>query len=743
MHYAHTLPGRDCSAWEPLEAHLRLVANGEPPDFPGAAGFASAIGAPEWGRLAGLWHDLGKYSEEFQARLRPANGVDEHLERPGRVDHSTAGARHAVNVFGTELGGLLAFCIAGHHGGMPDVISNDGGSDLDTRLKNCDLSRIAAAPPHIVNQPPPPLPPLVGKINGPFRLAVFVRMLFSCLVDADYLATERFVRPDRAAERKPCRWTLPQLRDLLNTHLQEKFPPAVAADSEVNRRRAEVLAACRAAAEKRPGFFSLTVPTGGGKTLSSLAFALEHAVRHDLRRVIYAIPYTSIIEQTAAVFRTALGPEAGAEAVLEHHSNLDPDTDSGESRLAAENWDSPLIVTTNVQLFESLFSNKPKRCRKLHRIARSVIVLDEAQTMVPDLLAPTLKMLDALVRDYGCTVVLCTATQPAIHQREGFEAGLAGVEEIVPDREGLYRALRRVQVHHLGRTTDAEIADRLAAHRQTLCIVNTRAHAAKLFLELRERGVADVVHLSTRLCAAHRAERIAAIRARLQAGEPCRVVSTQLIEAGVDLDFREAVYRAMAGLDSIAQAAGRCNREGRAPIGQLFVFEPEHAAPRMFARAIQATQEVATIHEDLLSLEAIEHYFRLAYWEAPTLDKHGIVEKFKPSSRQTLPQFKFRTVGDAYRWITAEQTAVVVPYGEEGRRLCERLRTEAEPDRALLRRAQRYGVGVYAYELKELMEEGAVEQSPAGVWVLCRAQAYDEDALGLQVTPWDPGELVL
>ncbi|MEK6677597.1 MAG: CRISPR-associated helicase Cas3', partial [Planctomycetota bacterium] len=574
-----------------------------------AAEFAAAFASPEWGRVVGMWHDLGKYSAEFQAYLRSANGFETQLESlSGRVDHSTAGAQHAATRFPGTIGRLLAYCIAGHHGGLPDNVDEQGGrSGLTDRLKKPIADFCHAAPAILLNQPRPPVPALRWSLTDgekAFQAAIYCRMLFSCLVDADYLATEAFMRPDRGDERNRLMPTPVELLSHLDVYL-ERF----AANTPVNRARANVLAQCRAKAELPPGFFSLTVPTGGGKTLSSLAFALTHAVEHGLRRVIYAIPFTSIIEQNASVFAEAF-IDAGPHIVLEHHSNFDPQDIRGEDpgfesqtpwyRLAAENWDAPIVVTTNVQLFESLYASKPSRCRKLHRIARSVIILDECQTLPVTLLAPTLRMLEELVRNYGCTVVLCSATQPAITERPDFRIGIKGVREIVDDPPRLFESLKRVEVERLGKLDDNAVVERLRLHEQALCVVNTRAHAAKLFTALRDvQKISDCVfHLSASMCAAHRTDVLDEIRGRLNPHDPkpCIVISTQLIEAGVDIDF-PIVYRAMTGLDSIAQAAGRCNREGRLDSGVCIVFRPAagHVPPGSYRSGTMESEQVLRV----------------------------------------------------------------------------------------------------------------------------------------------------
>jgi len=744
--FAHSVEGRPTSEWEGLGVHLRRVA-GDVADFAGAGGFAGIFGAADWGRLLGHWHDLGKYSAEFQAYLRSANGLEAHLESlPGRVDHSTAGAQHAASRFRGARGRILAYCIAGHHGGLPDNVDEQGGpSGLSDRLEK-EIPDYSSAPRALLDLPSPAMPAFEWDRARPnhaaFQSSVFCRMLFSCLVDADYLATEAFLRPDQAAERPRARTTPAELLPHLDAHLK-----GFASDTPVNRARAEVLTQCRAKAQLPPGFFSLTVPTGGGKTLSSLAFALSHAARHDLRRVIYAIPFTSIIEQNAAVFGKAL-KDAGPHVVLEHHSNFDPTEKSGEDpeletqtpwfRLAAENWDAPIVVTTNVQLFESLFASKPSRCRKLHRIARSVIILDECQTLPVTLLAPTLRMLEELVRNYGCTVVLCSATQPAITERPDSRIGIKSVREIADDPPRLYESLRRVEVEQLGKLDDNALVERLRPHEQVLCVVNTRAHAAHLFTALRDvPEVGDpVFHLSASMCAAHRTDVLDQIRARLNPRDlkPCIVISTQLIEAGVDIDF-PVVYRAMTGLDSVAQAAGRCNREGRLSRGQVYVFDTDVDPPGDLRQRRQFGREISELHDDLLDLGAIEHFFRLNYWtRTDEWDQKEILGCFRQ-----IPHFQFREAAQRYRLIPETQQSVIVPYGEKGRELIDELRGLREPPgREFDRGAQRYVVGVYEYQLGQLRKNYAVAQYHERFWVLENDSNYDEhvglrlEALGFQ-----------
>jgi CRISPR-associated endonuclease/helicase Cas3 len=726
-----------------------------------AEGFATAFGSAEWGHLAGLWHDLGKYSDAFQDYLGASAGsgdVTHASEMTGRVDHSTAAAQHAARL--GLAGRLLSYCIAGHHGGLPDNIRGESG--LSARLEKT-IEPIDAAPAEILGLPLPPLPRLTaqGRRRG-FALAFHTRMLFSCLVDADFLDTELFMNRARAGLRPDDPPSCAMLLERLDKHLAEKQRDA--ADTPVNRRRAEVLAFCREKAREAPGFFSLKVPTGGGKTLSSLAFGLAHAATHGLRRVVYAIPFTSIIEQTTDVFRKALD-DLGRQ-VLEHHGNLDSDDPARQSdrlRLAAENFDAPLIVTTNVQLFESLFASRPSRCRKLHRLAKSVIILDEAQTLPPRLLAPTLAALEELVRNYGATVVLCTATQPAIEKRDRFPIGLEGVRPIIEDPVSLHRSLQRTSVELLGRLENPEIVDRLRGERQVLCVVNSRRHASDLFALLDDPAA---LHLSASMCAAHRAEVVDEIRRRLVEGKPCRVISTQVIEAGVDVDF-PAVYRAAAGLDSIAQAAGRCNREGlletedgQPRLGRVFVFDYDAKAyptDRSISRAADCFRQVAPDHRsDLLSPQAVEDYFRLHYWQQGGDDGRGwdrgadqqsIMDCFVPD-RKHLLHAQFRAAADAYHLIDDAQVRLLVPHGKRGRALIRELEGLPDPPepwqlRAFDRKAQRFIVGVYEQGLRKLLQNGVLLERH-GRYYVGNDEAYDgKVGLRFDVLGLDPDRLVL
>lgn len=728
---AHVRIGGESESQHDLEAHLAAVA--------GMAGrFASSFGAGSIAELGGYWHDLGKFRPGFQRYLRSRAGDDGHLEiRATARDktHSAAGAVHAIERFGAA-GRVLAYLIAGHHGGLSDW---HGGLDGRLGVNNADSRReydesSAVAPPDLLALGA--APDLRQVPGGSAGCALWLRMLFSCLVDADFLDTEAFMDARKADGRRGFA-TLAELASRFDVHMETL--KVGAGGTAINGLRAEVLAQCRARAAEPPGLFSLTVPTGGGKTLSSLAFALAHARIHGKRRIVYAIPYTSIVEQTADVFARAVG----AENVVEHHSQADYDEekqDSLRARLACENWDAPLVVTTNVQLFESLFAAKASRCRKLHNLVDSVIVLDEAQCLPPEFLQPILDVLNLLTRHYGVSVVLCTATQPALASKTYFDAaknrrGLDDVREIVADPPELYRRLQRVNVKlpEWDKPSRWEaIAAALASEDCVLAIVNTRGDARKLWELLPE----DTVHLSALMCGAHRAKVIEDIKQRLKDKRegcdhrPLRVVSTSLVEAGVDVSF-PVVFRAFAGLDSIAQAAGRCNREGEQERGQVTVFLPPEASPPGHQRlAADACRDVLRNRTgDPLALECFEPYFDRLYYGID-LDKKGIVRDLTPGAKLEV---QFRTAADRFRLIEDEdQATVFVRYaGYEGiDALLGKLEKDG-PDRYLMRKLQRCAVTVRRKVVERMVQVGDVAEVQPGCFVQRNDLLYDP-VLGLR-----------
>lgn len=698
--------------------------------------YASSFGADGWGRLAGLWHDLGKYSQEFQRYIRAAGGLEAHLEtKPGRVDHSTPGASWATKSF--DLAGrLLAYPIAGHHAGLPDWVPDaTGGAALQARLADSEhLARLASSgiPQELLEEPIPRERP-----SG-FDAAFWIRMLFSCVVDADFLDTEAFFDPEKARlrGRNP---SLGGLLPLFETAMAAKLKAA--SSTKVNRIRADILRQCTEAATRPQGTFSLTVPTGGGKTLSSMAFALRHADHHQLDRIIYVIPYTSITEQNADVFREIFG-----EAVLEHHSNLDVDDpvrDNTRSRLACENWDASIVVTTSVQFFESLFASRTSRSRKLHNIARSVVVLDETQLLPPEHLNPILHVLHELRKNYGVSILLSTATQPALAPQPSFQfKGLPDVVEIVERPEELHEQLRRFSLELPSDLTTPtswdDLAVALAKHERVLCVVNRRHDARDLWRLMPP----ETIHLSRLMCGEHLSARIAEVRAALAARKPVRVVSTQLVEAGVDLDF-PVVYRALAGLDSIAQAGGRCNREGLLDAGEVKIFVAPKAAPGILRMGEDCGRQLLReAVNDHLAPERFTRYFSDLYWKlGPRLDGRGVLSDLAPDSRF---RFSFRSAAGKVRLIDdAAHGAVVVPY-RKGADLIRRLDREL-PDRRLLRSLQRYTVNLPRRIHGALLNDKVIREVHPGIFVLEHPSFYD-DSLGFETDAslvYDPDDLVI
>ncbi len=638
----------------------------------------------------------------------------------------------------------MAYAVAGHHGGIPD--GGEQETQLHFRLKHGKVPDDVELLPEAGFQDNLTLPfklPRDGRAG--FALSFFTRMTFSCLVDADFLDTERFCNPEKTEVRPASVGSeiFAVLQHKLTSRLDSICNEADL--TPVNILRQSILSQCREKAQLPRQVFSLTVPTGGGKTLSSMAFALDHAVRHGLRRVIYAIPFTSIIEQNAQVFQEILG----REHVLEHHCNFKERDESEEAvynrrrGLASENWAMPVVVTTNVQFFESLFSNKPSRCRKLHNIAGSVIVLDEAQAIPTEYLEPCLAALRELVEHYGCSVVLCTATQPALDDKSNLRMALPEIKEIVENPAKLYEDLSRTVVIFIGRLTDAALAERLATERQVLCIVATKPQARALFVQFPKKE--GVFHLSTNMYPQHRRRVLSEIRNRLKENKICRVISTSLVEAGVDLDF-PVVYRGMAGLDSIAQAAGRCNREGRlGELGKVFVFESEKPV-RMpwLKRCISRADEIlrSLPDADPLGLEAMRRYFELLY-DVQELDKKQIMHLLCPLKLQKDLLFPFKEVAQAFRFIEDESIGVVVAIEPEARALVQELRYTQFP-RATLRKLQVYAVAVRMKDFAALNAAGALEMIHEEFPILCNVSAYRDD-VGLCVEEgevWDPEHLV-
>lgn len=667
--YAHSLPDtKNNSNWHLLSEHLRETGR-----LAGEFAKHFGAGAEVLAQQAGLLHDLGKYSAEFQQRLQGD---------PTRVDHSTAGAQEALARY-PKLGYLIAYAIAGHHTGLANGKGFDGQRrSLAERLKlkSPTLSKVWQQEITLVEEKD-----FHKCLQGMtrcedqhiFQCAFLIRMLFSCLVDADRLDTEMFYAKaeGRAVERGYQHLSLLALRTALDRHLR-KFAQNSA--SQLNAWRNKILTTVRAKADLDRGLFSLTVPTGGGKTLTSLAFALDHAIQHKLRRVIYVIPYTNIIEQTAEIFRQALGKKY-RDTVLEHHSSFsvddrklpNPEHYQGRAKLklAMENWDAPIIVTTAVQFFESLFSARTASCRKLHNISNSVIILDEVQTTPLHVLRPCIAAVNELARNYQCSVVLCTATQPALTSKE-FTDRFENVRELAPERTGMFKFFKRVSIDtEIKKWTDDTLLQKISEQEQVLCIVNNRKHARSLVDNLQ--ACHDVYLLTTLMCAKHRQQVLGQIRASLSDNKPCRVVATSLIEAGVDVDF-PAVFRAEAGLDSIVQAAGRCNREGTLPRdkSKVIIFMPQQQwkPPHELRQFIQIAQDILRRGGDPLDHTTMQNYFRKLYWQRgqQQLDSKGILKNLQSEKLDSLP---FEKIAHDFKLIEDNQQPLIVSYDAEAEKL--------------------------------------------------------------------------
>jgi CRISPR-associated endonuclease/helicase Cas3 len=700
-----------------------------------AQNFAKEFDNPEWGKLLGLWHDLGKYSNEFQDYIRINSGFEEG-ERLGKTDHTSAAAILARETY-PGLWPPIAYCIAGHHAGLHNWLPEPGVSgDLSDRLKKQEfLDKVRSKIPNElleqINLNPP-----IGKPIDLKQVHLWIRMLFSCLVDADFLDTERFMNPESFARR--CKYgSLSELKSRFDIHMKELVKNAPS--TTVNSIRSRILEDCIKSGELSPGFFSITVPTGGGKSLSSMAWALVHALKYNKTRIIFAIPYTSIISQTAQIYRSIFGDDN----VIEHHSNIDEDTNSQERKLAAENWDAPIIVTTNVQLFESLYANKTSRCRKLHNLVNSIIILDEAQMLPPEFLNPILTTLKGLVANYSASVLFSTATQPAFAGKIGGKGQFAfegvssdSVRELVQDIDDLALSLKRVELkfhHNINETVDwHDIAEELQKHDQVLCIVNTRNQCR----ELHELMPEDTLHLSRLMCTAHIMDVIDEIKLRLKENKPVRVISTQLIEAGVDIDF-PVVFRAIAGLDSIAQCAGRCNREGKLNkenrLGLMRVFVPSKGTPiGLMRKGADTFREMLSDRSRsesfLLEPKAFQEYFRLFYSKIDNFDKAGISDSLWKDAQSM--KFQFATAARDFRLIDDKNAqSILVEYKDSSKFISQLKRKGPEP--WLMRKLQRYTVSVNERDFAEIQKAGLIVELH-GCWIQDYSKLYNQHS-GLQL----------
>lgn len=706
---AHKDGEREQTVKEHLEGTARLAGE-----------FASKFGKEEWGYCCGMLHDLGKYSKEFQRKIQE--------DTKDQVDHSTAGAKLCMELEGFYP--LMSCCIAGHHAGLPDSGNTGIRSSLKGRLdkKICDYQayKDEIIVPEVCTEP---IKIEMGK-NPNFSLSVFIRMLYSCLVDADFLDTEYFMNDGKTGREGGD--SAEQLLEKLEMHISEWLENTE--KETVNGHRTEILKHCLSEGTKREkGLFRLTVPTGGGKTIASLAFALKHAVKHHMDRIIYVIPYTSIIEQNAKVFREILGDEN----VLENHCNVEY-KDSEElnpMQLAAENWDKPVVVTTNVQFFESLFGNKSSKCRKLHNIANSVVILDEAQMLPLDYLKPCTTMLQELTDSYGTSIVLCTATQPSLDR---FFEKNEEITELCPRVEEQFSFFERVTYEKLGNISKNELTQYLKDEKSALCIVNTKKVAQELYEELQGEGV---YHLSTSMYPKHRKrvlnkikERLDEIRSQEHTKKRCIVISTSLVEAGVDLDFAH-VYRQIAGIDSLIQAAGRCNREGKADKkeSKVYIFDLEDVKTNRNQRQqIDVAKTVIHDYENVANLESIRNYFeRLYHNRGLILDKKGILEEF-----EDYQEFNFAKAAKEFKLIEQENKTLLICKEAEAKKLLFEIQTKGG-SKERMRKIGQYSVQLPVYKnshsdslFSKLYDAGmirVVSEEIEDLYVLIDDEQYSEE----------------
>lgn len=671
MEYIAHIDEKDKKRIQTVKNHLEGTAklSGE---------FAGKFGKEDWGYCNGMLHDIGKYSVDFLKRITG--------ESNQRVDHSTAGARVCV-----EKGGkyrFLEYCIEGHHTGLPDYGSNyDNAGDptlmgrRKKKISDYQVYQTEIDIPEIITDPFD----FKKTVNPDFSMSVFIRMLYSCLVDADFLDTEAFMSRGKKVRNsgKPVEVLLEKLEKHVSEWLKNQDIDTV------NGRRTEILKHCLEEGRSERGLFRLTVPTGGGKTIASLAFALRHAVENQMDRVIYVIPYTSIIEQNAKVFREILGDEN----VLENHCNVAYEVDSQRAeelqpmQLAAENWDKPVVVTTNVQFFESLFANKPSKCRKLHNIANSVIIFDEAQMLPNDYLKPCIAMIEELLNNYKTSVVLCTATQPAL--KSFFQSEVLATE-LCPRMDEQFHFFKRTLFENIGTVTEDCLMNKLTEEYQALCIVNTKKRAQNIYKELKEDGV---YHLSTSMYPKHRKRVLNEIRERLGENKKCILISTSLVEAGVDLDF-QSVYRELAGVDSMIQAAGRCNREGNRKVEEskvlIFRFEEKESVLGQ-RQQIDVAKSLMADGRDLSDRETITRYFEMLYHiKGESLDKKKIMDEFTNKKIK----YRFAQVGKDFRLIEQNTKTIFINDEEDADEILRELK-EKGFTRSGMRKANQYCITIY------------------------------------------------
>ncbi|BAK81137.1 CRISPR-associated helicase/endonuclease Cas3 [Candidatus Arthromitus sp. SFB-rat-Yit] len=680
------------------------------------------------GKVLALLHDLGKYSDEFQERIRGKNI---------KVDHSTAGAiicddleSELKDKHESVIYKIFKYIIIGHHSGLLNYGTDiDDAGTISSRLNKkeelCDFSdwkdEISIDEIKQINMSKE----VYRFFKDNFSIQMLIRFLFSSLVDGDRLDAQRFSEGENSIINSKKLMSLDEMTEKFNDFMELKKLDGT--NNPINSIRNIIFNDCVNKSNGSKGFYSLCVPTGGGKTLSSLAFALNHAKQNGHDRIIYSLPFTSIIEQNAKVYSDIFGEEN----VLEHHCNFNFSNEIGENeysekqlkyKLATENWDMPLIVTTNVQLFESMYSNKPSSVRKLHNIYNSIIILDEAQVIPNEYLKPCIRALEELVKNYSCTVLFCTATQPGFKKNgliENFD-----VVEIIDDTYKLFEDLKRVEGKFIGKQSVEEICNKMNSHKQVLTIVNTKKHAKEIFESLSESE--GNFHLSTNMYPNHRKEIIRIIKERLKNGEECRVISTQLIEAGVDVDF-PVVFRSVSGIDSIVQAAGRCNREGKRKESTVYVFKPEdslHLGMGYLKLTSQIGEGIIEDFKDFLSIDAIDKYFSELFIDTDhRQDKHNILKIINKRKKFEL-KYDFEKINDEFKFIDNVGTQIIVPIGE-GEKLLNVLKYSEKGIKSVLRKLNGFSINIADNVLKELIEGGCAEQFSDDIFVLKNLSMYD------------------
>lgn len=775
---------------------------------------AAKINVPEAGELIGLLHDFGKYSASFQNYIQSATGLlnpdmDEDyvdaIAQKGKIDHSTAGAqwlwealsKYGKNGEGKLCGQILALCIASHHSGLIDcLIPEDGTNGFKKRMdKEDDRSHLAEckqnADVQILEQAQrladkPLILAMLKQLSlitkneqheiiKHFYIGFWTRFLFSCLIDADRINSADFESPNNVSYRnKAVSWGIAiQRMELFLTEQQVN-------DTPINTIRQTISETCKKRAQDAQGIYALTVPTGGGKTYASLRYALHHANTHGLERIIYVIPYTSIIEQNAEAIRKVVERKGDQYPwVLEHHSNLEPENQTWHSKLAAENWDAPIVLTTMVQFLETLFSGGTRGVRRLHQLANSVLIFDEIQTLPINCTHLFCNALNFLSAHTKTTAILCTATQPLLDQLKSPEKGQLLIPEenhLIEDVRQLFDQLKRVEISNKTKSegwSEEEIAELALSEFKVkgncLVIVNTKAWAQALYVKCSDSVDGDsLFHLSTNQCSAHRNELFHRMRARLASKLPVLCFSTQLIEAGVDIDFA-SVIRFLAGLDSIAQAAGRCNRNGRLDTTTVHVVNPTQENINQLVDIKVGRDKTKRVFSEvkdkaLLDPENMALYFKYYFYDRADQMAYPLNEKqacrtdtllnllsdnkFNTGTNAPLHlKQSFMTAGNAFKAIDAPTQSVIVPYQQGKQLIIDLCGIAKEFDVAIyytcLKQAQKYSVNVFPNVWKKLREQRAVYEIQPGEGVYCLDERYYSEAFGLSTEVVGKAEVIV